>query len=706
MYCVGNTLDDDRDVYGREDLLEALYSGRDRQVLLVGMRRTGKSATLLALERRALREERFVPIRIAPEGTTTLEQVRDDFANAISRRRKLLPGLPGGFLKLRKLELDTLLRIAEEAAEDAGKALMVLVDEADVLARIAEDEPELATRLRAGLPAGEHTRFIITGSRRCLRLKRQSIGGGEPVFADFAQRSLLPVLEPIAARALIHLAKRSGDGAVSFSPLQIDWLLRRVGGHPYLLQAVCGYARQFSTGPEQALDVVLSSHEARDAFLQDLERTSPSERLVLQSIMGNLTVDGGLAPFARTLVDIGLLDDNYLISVPVLEDFIERVGWQDCPSRLTDAEAAPSAAQRPQQEALNRASTSDLDNPSPTPSPLGMSNPSLGLEHRPIEVLGSGRFGEVWLVETTSRDRLKRQVAIKFLHRAHADDHGIAARLRDEARVLARIQHRSIVRAEALVELGGRLGVVMEYVPGIDLRDLVEHRDVSEALSPQALAEIVAEVGDALDVAYNRIPGGESKPFHVLHRDIKPHNIRVSDDGDVKVLDFGVASATFAEREANDRFAAGTPAYMAPERHNNDHNQAASDVFSLGAVVLELAVGENGGPWIPGHTTHENYLQHLLGRMRARMGPELGELTGKMMDWSHAGRPSAADVSQRARELARTLPGPDLRTWARANVPQLKALRTPVAARDVTLQWASDSQPDPDITLMDLGLED
>ena len=93
MYCTGNTLDDDRDFYGREAFLEALLDG-PRRAFVVGLRRTGKTAILLKLEREALAGDTWVPLRVAPEGVQTAEQLARGFANALSRRRRMLPSLP------------------------------------------------------------------------------------------------------------------------------------------------------------------------------------------------------------------------------------------------------------------------------------------------------------------------------------------------------------------------------------------------------------------------------------------------------------------------------------------------------------------------------------------------------------------------------------------------------------------------------------
>ncbi|MCB9762586.1 MAG: protein kinase [Alphaproteobacteria bacterium] len=652
---MGNTLDDDRDVYGRRALFDELYEGRDRRVFLVGMRRTGKTATLLFLERRALADGRMIPLYIAPEGSETIDALRDRFANALSRRRKLLPGLPGGFLKLRKLPLDVLLLVAAESAEAAGHPLLVLIDEADALATIAESQPGVIRTLRAGLLADPSSRIILTGSRQAVRLRDDSFGLPEPLLAGFAQRTLAPVLDAAAARDLVSLRQRDGEGRVAFTDPQVALLLERTGGHPYLTQAACDQAKRLGSDPRRALDAVVASHPAAHAFQQDLERTSPSERLVLQAVMEGAPIPDWQEPFVRSLVDIGLLNGQRRLLVPVLQDFLARMGWDALPSRLSDQTVAPGA--------------------SSTPTGTSPDAPER-IRYRPIRVLGSGTFGEVLLMEAVSPRGVRRLVAIKLLRRGWANRAAVAERLRDEARIMALLRHRAIVRAEDIVLLDERLGVLMEYVPGIDLRDVVvqqAHPDVG-LVPPRVVAEITAEVADALDVAYNRVPEGEPAPFRVLHRDIKPHNIRLTEDGEVKILDFGVAGAEFEGREHRSRAGGGgTLFYMAPERHLGRHNHPASDIFSLAVVITELASGVvPDSPWPTSPLALEACRVPMLDFMDEMGAGELIPLVAPMLEYEPRDRPTAAEVAAHARRLVRLLDGPDLRTWARRVVPLLR----------------------------------
>ena len=624
MYCTGNTLDDDRDFYGREAFLETLTQG-PRRAFVVGLRRTGKTAILLKLEREALAADRWVPLRVAPEGVQTAEQLARGFANALSRRRRLLPSLPGGYPKLKKLPLDELLSLAEDAAQDEGRQVLLLLDELDVVARLIDRDPELGELLRLALP--ETGRIVAMGSRRAMRLLHTPLSSGEPLLSGFNQSTLPPTLGAEAARSLMRLDKRDGQGAVEFSAEEQAWLLSRTGGHPYLTQSACKVALRFGRGPEHALNTVLASHEAQNAFAQDLERVTPGERRALQSVIDGQQVED--LAYHRTLVDLGLLTPNHQLTVPVLEDFVALRGWDAFPCRLEDAEIVPEAR--------------------------GVPGPSF----RAVRLLGSGTFGDVVLMEARSALGVRRMVAVKLLKPQWAPREKVVERLRDEARMLAMLRHRCIVRAEDLVRVQGRLGVLMEYVPGADLKDLLDG-----GLPPRVVARIVAEIAEALDVAYNRVPEGASGPIRVLHRDIKPHNIRLTEDGEVKILDFGVSGAHLDGLESKGS-GGGTPGYMGPERHAGRHDDPASDVFSLGVLVVEALTGQRPSLWpgqpLPFEAMRRPRLDDLPSRLRQE--------TEAMTRFDPKERPTAEQVAQRWRRLAAELDGPGLRAWAAQAVP-------------------------------------
>jgi serine/threonine protein kinase len=199
----------------------------------------------------------------------------------------------------------------------------------------------------------------------------------------------------------------------------------------------------------------------------------------------------------------------------------------------------------------------------------------LGGRYRMEALLATGGMGEVW----AARDLLlDRAVAVKVLGGALAGDGRAAERLRREARAAARLEHPSIALVLDLGEQDGRPYLVMELLDG---ESLAARIDRAAAMAPPEAARVVAAVADALEAAHRA---------GVVHRDVKPGNVYLTSDGEVKVLDFGIASAA-GEAALTTGEMLGTPAYLAPERVLGHPATPAADIYALGVVLYELLAG-------------------------------------------------------------------------------------------------------------------
>ncbi|MCB9778408.1 MAG: serine/threonine protein kinase [Alphaproteobacteria bacterium] len=216
------------------------------------------------------------------------------------------------------------------------------------------------------------------------------------------------------------------------------------------------------------------------------------------------------------------------------------------------------------------------------------------LEITLLQERSAGTFARVYLAEARGGGGLSRVVAVKVIKEQWSESAEILTRTRDEARLLSRLQHKNILRVEALAQVDGQPAIVMEFVDGIDLQQLVEHMGKSGRRIPRrALYKILQDTTSALEAAWEGVPLNMSGPLRVVHRDLKPSNIMVSRQAEVKVLDFGTARFDFAERQARTgamRF--GSLKYMSPERRQGDRGDHASDVYALGLVAIELLRGE------------------------------------------------------------------------------------------------------------------
>jgi serine/threonine-protein kinase len=189
--------------------------------------------------------------------------------------------------------------------------------------------------------------------------------------------------------------------------------------------------------------------------------------------------------------------------------------------------------------------------------------------------LGAGGMATVYKARDTLLDRV---VALKVISQRLQGGEAARKRFLHEARVAAVLNHPNIV---AVYELGIEDGfpfIAMEYLPGQDLRDLIEDR---RPLSLRQKLNIALQISRALEHAHSR---------GVIHRDIKPGNIRVLEGGGAKLMDFGIARLTGAELTRLTRTGAvmGTAAYMAPEQLRSEPLSAGADVFAFGIVMYEL----------------------------------------------------------------------------------------------------------------------
>jgi eukaryotic-like serine/threonine-protein kinase len=190
--------------------------------------------------------------------------------------------------------------------------------------------------------------------------------------------------------------------------------------------------------------------------------------------------------------------------------------------------------------------------------------------------IGRGGMGSVWL----ARDEiLGRDVAIKRIGAAPGSESADLARAEREARLAARLNHPRVVAVFDLITEGDERWLVMEYVEGVTLSGLVQ-RD--GALTPEQAAPLIRQAADALTAAH---------AAGIVHRDVKPSNILVTEDGQVKLSDFGIARAEADASLTQTGLVTGSPAYLAPEVASGQTATTASDVWSLGATLFHALAG-------------------------------------------------------------------------------------------------------------------
>jgi serine/threonine protein kinase len=202
--------------------------------------------------------------------------------------------------------------------------------------------------------------------------------------------------------------------------------------------------------------------------------------------------------------------------------------------------------------------------------------------YRVVGKLGLGGMGVVYDAED---QKLPRRVALKFLAEELADDPDATRRLRREAATIALLNHPNICTIYEIDEHEGRPFIAMERLDGTTLKVYMARKTLDTA----EIAEIATQISEALSVAHAK---------SIIHRDIKPGNIFIGEQGHVKVLDFGLArrlrptdADACLEGSTIPGRPLGTASYMAPERILQLPLDARSDLFSLGVVIYEMATG-------------------------------------------------------------------------------------------------------------------
>jgi eukaryotic-like serine/threonine-protein kinase len=193
--------------------------------------------------------------------------------------------------------------------------------------------------------------------------------------------------------------------------------------------------------------------------------------------------------------------------------------------------------------------------------------------YRVLRRIGSGGMADVWLVEDT---HLQRQVALKVLHRRFAQDQEFVERFRREAEAAAGLQHPNIVSVYDRGELDGTSYIAMRYVEGPTLKQRIDR-----GLSPEEAVPLIRQVLEAAGFAHRH---------GVVHRDLKPQNVIVDEQGEAVVTDFGIARAGVSEITQTGSVM-GTPQYLSPEQAQGHDVTSVSDLYSIGVMLYEALTG-------------------------------------------------------------------------------------------------------------------
>lgn len=215
----------------------------------------------------------------------------------------------------------------------------------------------------------------------------------------------------------------------------------------------------------------------------------------------------------------------------------------------------------------------------------------LGKRYEIIDKIGAGGMADVY----KGKDHmLNRYIAVKVLKKEFREDENFVRKFRSEAQAAAGLMHPNIVNVYDVGEDRGLYYMVMELVEGITLKEYIDRKT---RLSFKEVISIAIQVCSGIEAAHNQ---------HIIHRDIKPHNIIISKDGKVKVTDFGIARMTTSNTVSTN--AMGSVHYTSPEQARGGYSDAKSDIYSVGITLYEMVTGQ-----VPfnGESTVEVAVKHL-----------------------------------------------------------------------------------------------
>ncbi|HEY3817990.1 MAG TPA: protein kinase [Polyangiaceae bacterium] len=205
--------------------------------------------------------------------------------------------------------------------------------------------------------------------------------------------------------------------------------------------------------------------------------------------------------------------------------------------------------------------------------------------------LGRGGMAEVFLAVSRGPKGFNKLVVLKKLRAHLVDEPSFRQMFLDEARLAARLNHANVVQSYEVGERDGSYFIAMEYLDGQPLNRLLEElRTRGERLDPAIAARIAADASNGLAHAHE-LADYDGTPLQIIHRDISPHNIFVTYDGQVKLVDFGIAKAAVSQARTDVGVLKGKVNYMAPEQALGGAIDSRADLFAMGVVLWEMIVG-------------------------------------------------------------------------------------------------------------------
>lgn len=283
-----------------------------------------------------------------------------------------------------------------------------------------------------------------------------------------------------------------------------------------------------------------------------------------------------------------------------------------------------------------------------------------------IEELGKGGMGKVYRVEDT---KIKEEVALKLIKPEIASDKKTIERFRNELKIARKIRHKNVCAMFDLGEERGTHYITMEYVPGGDLKKLIRRTKLLTA-------------GTAISIAKQICIGlVEAHSLGIIHRDLKPSNIMIDDNGNARIMDFGIAKPLKGKGITGSGVMIGTPEYMSPEQIEGKELDQRSDIYSLGIILYEIVTGrvpfKGDTPFTVG-VKHKSEMPQDPKEFNAQIPDDLSRVILRCLEKDKNKRCQSVDeVLSELVNIEKEIPATD------SVVPK----RRPITSREITIRF-------------------
>lgn len=556
--------------FGRQHLINEILEGNRNYFWVAGTRRFGKTSLLKQIEWLTTEGEyvaKFISLFWDMQGSQDVNGLKEALLESVEDAQERFSDIGVNIEELENRNVFDILRTLRRKAKEANLNLLLLCDEAEELINIEKNDPEALPKLRRFFQRGENIYTILTATKRLSKLEESIIPDTSPFLHGFVPPTYLTRLDDGDAKRLIGLGNFDADA--------VNEIMEKTNNHPYLIQLMC--KRLVETNDLQKVIEEVSLDDMIGHFFSvDFQCLQPKENEILLHILQNkvLTLadlknqfdepDEQLIKLLYELIQLGFINQensHYVISNYFFAKWLEREKDKlFTESTLKRVESAIKIDSKPKQVAAI---------------------PKIGdklAQHEILEKLGSGGMGVVF----KGRDmQLNRIVALKVLLPELMNDSEFRERFIIEAQAASAMNHPNITTIYQIGEERGIYFISMEYVEGQLLKTW--RQDYSTNLYEQL--SIANQAGKGLAHAHTK---------NIIHRDIKSDNIMVTGEGEVKIMDFGLAkSLKRAEGELTKTGTTlGTLSYMSPEHASGLPTDHRTDIFSFGVVLYELFTGE------------------------------------------------------------------------------------------------------------------